>query len=133
MRVYASPSRAPARRPAPLTSRHTGYDDDAGRFTTSTPGSLAEVAELLGRLETVAADHYVYALTDYREVDRSVPLASSACLSFQDSTGDSTKIAGTAHIPAPTRHFMGLADPKKGLMGAPGIEPVSPGEPPFAA
>jgi integrase len=27
------------------------------------------------RLEAVAADHYVYALTDYREVDRSIALA----------------------------------------------------------
>jgi integrase len=32
-------------------------------------GSLAEVAELLGDSKRVAADHYVYALTDYREVD----------------------------------------------------------------
>jgi len=31
-------------------------------------GSLAEVAELLGDSKRVAADHYVYALTDYREV-----------------------------------------------------------------
>ena len=37
-------------------------------------GSLAEVAELLGDSKRVAADHYVYALTDYREVDRSVVL-----------------------------------------------------------
>jgi hypothetical protein len=28
------------------------------------------VAELLGDSKRVAADHYVYALTDYREVDR---------------------------------------------------------------
>ena len=33
-------------------------------------GSLAEVAELLGDSKRVAADHYVYALTDYREVER---------------------------------------------------------------
>src|SRR5262249_49474276 len=33
-------------------------------------GSLAEVAELLGDSKRVAADHYVYALTDYREIDR---------------------------------------------------------------
>ena len=32
-------------------------------------GSLAEVAELLGDSKRVAADHYVYALTDYREVE----------------------------------------------------------------
>jgi integrase len=38
-------------------------------------GSLAEVAELLGDSKRVAADHYVYALTDYREVDRSIALA----------------------------------------------------------
>jgi hypothetical protein len=38
-------------------------------------GSLAEMAELLGDSKRVAADHYVYALTDYREVDRSVALA----------------------------------------------------------
>ena len=37
-------------------------------------GSLADVAELLGDSKRVAADHYVYALTDYREVDRSVAL-----------------------------------------------------------
>jgi hypothetical protein len=38
-------------------------------------GSIAEVAELLGDSKRVAADHYVYALTDYREVDRSIALA----------------------------------------------------------
>jgi integrase len=38
-------------------------------------GSLAEVAELLGDSKRVAADHYVYALTDYREIDRSIALA----------------------------------------------------------
>jgi integrase len=38
-------------------------------------GSLAQVAELLGDSKRVAADHYVYALTDYREVDRSIALA----------------------------------------------------------
>lgn len=43
-------------------------------------GSLAEVAELLGDSKRVAADHYVYALTDYREVDRSIALAR-ACQS----------------------------------------------------
>jgi integrase len=37
--------------------------------------SLAEVATLLGDSKRVAADHYVYALTDYREVDRQVALA----------------------------------------------------------
>ena len=38
-------------------------------------GSLAEVAELLGDSKRVAADHYVYALVDYREVDRRPALA----------------------------------------------------------
>ena len=38
-------------------------------------GSLADVAELLGDSKRVAADHYVYALTDYREADRSIALA----------------------------------------------------------
>jgi hypothetical protein len=33
-------------------------------------GSLADVAELLGDSKRVASDHYVYALTDYAEVDR---------------------------------------------------------------
>ncbi len=37
-------------------------------------GSLAEVATLLGDSKRVAADHYVYALTDYREVDRTIAL-----------------------------------------------------------
>jgi integrase len=37
-------------------------------------GSLADVAELLGDSKRVAADHYVYALTDYREADRSIAL-----------------------------------------------------------
>jgi integrase len=38
-------------------------------------GSLADVAELLGDSKRVASEHYVYALTDYREVDRSIALA----------------------------------------------------------
>jgi hypothetical protein len=33
-----------------------------------------EVAELLGDSKRVAADHYVYALVDYREVDRQPAL-----------------------------------------------------------
>jgi len=33
-------------------------------------GSLAEVAELLGDSKRVAADHYVNALVDYREIER---------------------------------------------------------------
>jgi hypothetical protein len=33
------------------------------------------VAELLGDSKRVAAKHYVYALTDFREVDRSIALS----------------------------------------------------------
>jgi integrase len=46
-----------------------------GSLHYKSTGSLAEVAELLGDSKRVAADHYVYALTDYREVDRSIALA----------------------------------------------------------
>ena len=35
-------------------------------------------AVLLGDSKRVAADHYVYALTDYREVDRSIALARAS-------------------------------------------------------
>jgi integrase len=38
-------------------------------------GSLAEVAELLGDSKRIAAEHYAYAMTDYREADRSIALA----------------------------------------------------------
>ena len=51
------------------TSRRTRSGDGAARSITNT-GSLAEVAELLGDSKRVAADHYVYALVDYREVER---------------------------------------------------------------
>ena len=47
---------------------------DGGPGIYKRTGSLAEVAELLGDSRRVAADHYVYALTDYREVDRSIVL-----------------------------------------------------------
>ena len=40
---------------------------------------LAEVAELLGDSKRVAADDYLYALTNFREVDRSIAaIAGSA-------------------------------------------------------
>jgi integrase len=42
--------------------------------------SLAEVAELLGDSKRVAADHYVYSLTEYREVDCSIALARTESL-----------------------------------------------------
>jgi hypothetical protein len=35
---------------------------------------VADGAELLGDTKRVAADHYMYALTDYREVDRAATL-----------------------------------------------------------
>jgi integrase len=38
-------------------------------------GSLADVAELLGDSKRVASDHYVYALTDHREIERQPALA----------------------------------------------------------
>ena len=38
-------------------------------------GSLAEVAELLGDSKRVAGEHYIFAMTDYREVDRTTVLA----------------------------------------------------------
>jgi hypothetical protein len=54
-----------ARRPAPRR----------GSLYYKRTGSLAQVAELLGDSKRVAADHYVVALTDYREVDRTIALA----------------------------------------------------------
>jgi hypothetical protein len=45
-----------------------------GSLHNKRTGSLAEVAEVLGDSKRVAADHYVYALTDYSEVDRSIAL-----------------------------------------------------------
>jgi integrase len=41
-------------------------------------GSLADAAELLGDSKRVAEQHYVYALTDYREVDHAIALARLA-------------------------------------------------------
>jgi integrase len=41
-------------------------------------GSLADVAELLGDSKRVAADHYVYAMVDYAEVDRTIALARAS-------------------------------------------------------
>src|SRR3954465_13574084 len=38
-------------------------------------GSLADVAQPPADSTRDAADHYVYALTDYREVDRTIALA----------------------------------------------------------
>ena len=41
-------------------------------------GSLAEVAELLDDSKRVAADHYVYALADCREVGRAIALVRAS-------------------------------------------------------
>src|SRR3954453_125748 len=41
-------------------------------------GSLADVAQLLGDSKRVAADHYVYALPDYREADYTTALRRHA-------------------------------------------------------
>jgi len=46
-----------------------------GDLDENRTSSLAEVAVLLGDSQRVARDHYVYTLTDYREVDRSIALA----------------------------------------------------------
>lgn len=46
-----------------------------GSLHYKSTGSLAEVAEKLGDSKRVAAEHYVYALTDYREVERAPMLA----------------------------------------------------------
>ncbi len=49
-----------------------------GSLYNKRTGSLADVAELLGDSKRVAASHYVYALTDYREADRTIALARVA-------------------------------------------------------
>ena len=61
-------------------------------------GSLAMVAELLGDLKRVAADHYVYALTDYREVDRTV--ARSPARNSPDSTTLARRVLGGCWVRA---------------------------------
>jgi hypothetical protein len=69
----------PARRRERRTSHRTA-SAAAEALHYKRTGSLADVAELLGDSKRVAADHYVYALTDYREVDRSIALARAAKL-----------------------------------------------------
>ena len=58
--------------------------DEGGRLGSGPSASPARIAEgtrlpnereLLGDSKRVAADHYVYALTDYREVDKQIALA----------------------------------------------------------
>jgi integrase len=57
----------------PHVSPH-GLRRRRGSLNYKRTGSLAEVAELLGDSKRVAADHYVYALTDYREVNGEIAL-----------------------------------------------------------
>jgi integrase len=45
-----------------------------GSLAYKRTGSLAEVALLLGDTKRVASEHYVYALTDYREIDPQLAL-----------------------------------------------------------
>ena len=52
----------------PNFSQH-GLRRRRGSLHYKKTGSLAEVAELLGDSKRVAEQHYVYALTDYREAD----------------------------------------------------------------
>lgn len=68
----------------------------AGGANKLLPSLLARLfrrkAELLGDSKRVAADRHVCALTDHREVDRSIPLARVVPTPpVKDSTGDSTE------------------------------------------
>jgi hypothetical protein len=60
-----------ARRAACRTSRRTRCR--RGCLHHKRTGSLA--ADLLGDTKNVAAEHYIYALTDYREIDPQPALA----------------------------------------------------------
>jgi hypothetical protein len=55
--------------------RVSGFVVGAGRCTTSAPARSPRSPNPLGDSKRVAADDYVYAMTDYREVDRSISLA----------------------------------------------------------
>jgi integrase len=72
-RLRMTITRACKATPTPHFSPH-GLRRRRGSLHYKRSGSLAEVAELLGDSKRVAADHYVYALTDYREVDRAIAL-----------------------------------------------------------
>jgi hypothetical protein len=94
------------------TSARTGFAGGAGRCTYKRTGSLADVAELLGDSKRVAGEHYIYALTDYREVDRTIALARAAACALS-----------RAPSPALDQRRPGLAPGRWG--GAP--QPSSPG------
>src|SRR5580765_7490901 len=64
-------------RDAALLAARAGLRRRRGSLHYKRTGSLAEVAELLGDSKRVAADHHVYALTDYREVDRTIAFPAS--------------------------------------------------------
>jgi hypothetical protein len=61
----------------PRVSPH-GLRRRRGSLHYKRAGSLADVAHLLGDSKRAAAEHYVCALTDYREVDRTIALARRA-------------------------------------------------------
>ena len=61
---------APAGTVVSRTSRHTGCDADADRSTTSALAPWPRSWNCSVTQERVAADHYVYALVDYREIER---------------------------------------------------------------
>jgi hypothetical protein len=86
-------------------------------------GSLAEVAELLGDSRTVAADHCVYALTDYREIDRYVrsPEPVRELVGHGQHPGQH-RIAPGASIAHQSHELMRNANDDQAEMGAPGLE-----------
>ena len=69
-------------------------------------GSLAEVAELLGDSKRVAADHYVYALTDYREVDKTIALARVSATGCEPRRA----VLGRCWVGELNRRFAGMFD-----------------------
>lgn len=66
-------------------------------------GSLAEVAELLGDSKRIAAEHYVYAMTDYREADYTIAPARLQASVVTHGAG-----------PVQDRTGIGLITPTKG-------------------
>jgi hypothetical protein len=56
-------------------ARRTRHARRRGSLSYHRTGSLVDVATLLGDSKRVAEDHYVYGLTDHREVDRTIALA----------------------------------------------------------
>ena len=73
-RVRTAIAKACAKIGVPHYSPH-GLRRRRGSLVYKATGSLAEVAQFLGDSKRVASEHYVYALTDYREADRTKALA----------------------------------------------------------